>query len=69
MTYILLERATVVGGGSGYRAVLESNDIIKIEEKIKNYVKSGCPVNSLRIVSDIPFEFLCGIKLKCEGDA
>ena len=65
MTYILLKKAFA----SGYGVVMESNDLVAVEEKLKSYVKGGCPVNDLRIVQDIPFEFKCAIKLLGEEDS
>lgn len=63
MIYILLKRVSVPGFKIGYSPILESDDFSKIDEKFKNQVKGGCPLNDLKIVQDIPFEFKCAIKL------
>lgn len=69
MTYILLQKMFISGRGMCYKPVAESSDFVNVQERLKGYVKSGCPVNDLRIVQDIPFEFKCAIKLLGEEDS
>lgn len=65
--YVLLRKIDVANGyRDPYSIILESDDIVKIEEEIKKRVKDGCPVSKFRIAQDIPFEFKCAIKLNAE---
>ena len=59
MSYMLLRRET---NHMVYRVVRDCNEIMLIEELAKSMVKGGCPVDDLKIVENIPFEFKCAIK-------
>lgn len=67
MKYILLTREKFVAVQGPYSTALESDDIVEIKEKIKKMVAEGYPVDHLRIVQDIPFEFKCAIRIS-EGE-
>lgn len=68
MTYILLKTNRGVGYNGTYTPVNVSKRIEDIETDIKKRVKDGCPVNDLKIVQEVPFEFKCAITLIRESE-
>lgn len=68
MSYILMKKIDPGGWSNAYRIECSNEDINVIKEELAKRVKDGCPVNKLRIVKDIPYEFKCGIKLDGEVD-
>lgn len=47
-----------------YNLVMEKKDLNTISEKVKRLVISGTPIEDLRIVKNVEFEFKCALKFK-----
>ena len=47
-----------------YNLVMENKDLTTISEKVKRLVISGTPIDDLRIVKNVEFEFKCALKFK-----
>lgn len=47
-----------------YNLVMEKKDLTTISEKVKRLVISGTPIDDLRIVKNVEFEFKCALKFK-----
>ena len=47
-----------------YNLVMEKKDLNTISEKVKRLVISGTPIDDLRIVKNVEFEFKCALKFK-----
>ena len=47
-----------------YNLVMEKKDLNTISEKVKRLVISGTPIEDLRIVKKVEFEFKCALKFK-----
>ena len=47
-----------------YKLIEENNDLTTISEKVKRLVISGTPIEDLRIVKNVEFEFKCALKFK-----
>ena len=47
-----------------YNLVMEKKDLNAISEKVKRLVISGTPIDDLRIVKNVEFEFKCALKFK-----
>ena len=47
-----------------YNLVMEKKDLNAISEKIKRLVIAGTPIEDLRIVKNVEFEFKCALKFK-----
>ena len=47
-----------------YNLVMEKKDLNTISEKVKCLVISGTPIEDLRIVKNVEFEFKCALKFK-----
>ena len=47
-----------------YILVMEKKDLTTISEKVKRLVISGTPIEDLRIVKNVEFEFKCALKFK-----
>ena len=47
-----------------YILVMEKKDLTTISEKVKHLVISGTPIEDLRIVKNVEFEFKCALKFK-----
>ena len=47
-----------------YNLVMENKDLKTISEKMKRLVISGTPIDDLRIVKNVEFEFKCALKFK-----
>ena len=47
-----------------YILVMEKKDLTTISEKVKRLVISGTPIEDLRIVKNVEFEFKCTLKFK-----
>ena len=47
-----------------YNLVMEKKDLNTISEKVKRLVISGTPIDDLRIVKNVEFEFECALKFK-----
>ena len=47
-----------------YNLVMENKDLTTISEKVKRMVISGTPIDDLRIVKNVEFEFKCALKFK-----
>ena len=47
-----------------YNLVMENKDLTTISEKVKRMVISGTPIDDLRIVKNVEFEFKCAVKFK-----
>ena len=45
-----------------YAIVARLENIHDISEQIENRIKDGCPLWSLKVVEEIPFEFKCAVK-------
>ena len=50
--------------GIKYKLIEENKDLTTISEKVKRLVISGTPIDDLRIVKNIEFEFKCALKFK-----
>ena len=53
-----------VNGHLLYNLVMEKKDLNTISEKVKRLVISGTPIEDLRIVKNVEFEFKCALKFK-----
>ena len=53
-----------VNGHLLYNLVMEKKDLNTISEKVKRLVISGTPIDDLRIVKNVEFEFKCALKFK-----
>ena len=47
-----------------YKLIEENKDLTTISEKVKRLVISGTPIDDLRIVKNVEFEFKCALKFK-----
>ena len=47
-----------------YNLITENKDLTTISEKVKRLVISGTPIEDLRIVKNVEFEFECALKFK-----
>ena len=47
-----------------YKLIEERKDLSTISEKVKRLVISGTPIDDLRIVKNVEFEFKCALKFK-----
>ena len=47
-----------------YKLLEENKDLTTISEKVKRLAISGTPINDLRIVKNVEFEFKCALKFK-----
>ena len=47
-----------------YNLVMEKKDLTTISEKVKRLVIAGTPIDDLRIVKNVEFEFKCALKFK-----
>lgn len=47
-----------------YKLIEENKDLTTISEKVKRLVISGTPIEDLRIVKNVEFEFKCALKFK-----
>ena len=47
-----------------YNLVMEKKDLTTISEKVKRLVIAGTPIDDLRIVKNVEFEFKCVLKFK-----
>ena len=47
-----------------YKLLEENKDLTTISEKVKRLVISGTPIDDLRIVKNVEFEFKCALKFK-----
>ena len=47
-----------------YKLIEESKDLTTISDKVKRLVISGTPIDDLRIVKNVEFEFKCALKFK-----
>lgn len=47
-----------------YKLIEENRDLTTISEKVKRLVISGTPIEDLRIVKNVEFEFKCALKFK-----
>ena len=50
--------------GVRYKLIEENKDLTTISEKVKRLVISGTPIEDLRIVKNVEFEFKCALKFK-----
>ena len=50
--------------GVRYKLIEENKDLTAISEKVKCLVISGTPIDDLRIVKNVEFEFKCALKFK-----
>ena len=50
--------------GVRYKLLEENKDLTTISEKMKRLVISGTPIDDLRIVKNVEFEFKCALKFK-----
>ena len=50
-----------------YKVVEEKKVLTTLSEKVKRLVIAGTPIDDLRIVKNVEFEFKCALKFK-EGD-
>ena len=50
--------------GIKYKLLEENKDLTTISEKVKHLVISGTPIDDLRIVKNVEFEFKCALKFK-----
>ena len=50
--------------GIKYKLLEENKDLTTISEKVKRLVISGTPIDDLRIVKNVEFEFKCVLKFK-----
>ena len=50
--------------GIRYKLLEEKKDLTTISEKVKRLVISGTPIDDLRIVKNVEFEFKCALKFK-----
>ena len=50
--------------GIKYKLIEENKDLTTISEKVKRLVISGTPIEDLRIVKNVEFEFKCALKFK-----
>ena len=50
--------------GVRYKLIEEKKDLTTISEKVKHLVISGTPIEDLRIVKNVEFEFKCALKFK-----
>lgn len=50
--------------GIRYKLLEEKKDLTTISEKVKRMVISGTPIDDLRIVKNVDFEFKCALKFK-----
>ena len=50
--------------GIKYKLLEENKDLTTISEKVKRLVISGTPIDDLRIVKNVEFEFKCALKFK-----
>ena len=50
--------------GVRYKLIEERKDLTTITEKVKRLVISGTPIEDLRIVKNVEFEFKCALKFK-----
>ena len=50
--------------GIRYKLIEENKDLTSISEKVKRLVISGTPIDDLRIVKNVEFEFRCALKFK-----
>ena len=50
--------------GVRYKLLEENKDLTTISEKVKRLVISGTPIDDLRIVKNVEFEFKCVLKFK-----
>ena len=50
--------------GVRYKLIEENKDLTTISEKVKCLVISGTPIDDLRIVKNVEFEFKCALKFK-----
>ena len=47
-----------------YKLIEETKDLTTISEKVKRLVIAGTPIEDLRIVKNVEFEFKCALKFK-----
>ena len=66
--YILLKKIAVPAYKAPHSVFMESEDLNKIVEKIKELVIVGTPVSDFKVVEEKKFEFKCGIKFADEED-
>lgn len=45
-----------------YQIVAQSENIHDISKQIEKRIKDGCPLWSLNVVEEVPFEFKCAVK-------
>lgn len=50
--------------GVRYKLIEEKKDLPTISEKVKRLVIAGTPIDNLRIVKNVEFEFKCVLKFK-----
>ena len=50
--------------GIKYKLIEENKDLTTVSEKVKRMVISGTPIEDLRIVKNVEFEFECALKFK-----
>ena len=50
--------------GIRYKLLEENKDLTTISEKVKRLVIAGTPIEDLRIVKNVEFEFKCTLKFK-----
>ena len=62
--YILLRKISAPAYKNPYSAFLESDDLSKIVEKMKELIMAGNPVRDFKIVEEKKFEFKCGVKFE-----
>lgn len=51
-----------------YKIIVENKDLTTVSNKVKTMVISGTPIDDLRIVKNIEFEFKCALKFKEENE-
>ena len=50
--------------GVRYKLIEENKDLTTISEKVKRLVISGTPIEDLRIMKNVEFEFKCALKFR-----
>ena len=50
--------------GVRYKLLEEKKDLTTISEKVNRLVITGTPIDDLRIVKNVEFEFKCALKFK-----
>lgn len=58
--YLLLK--CIDNAAKKHTIVAESENVHDISKQIEKRIKDGCPLWSLKVVEEIPFEFKCAVK-------